>query len=797
MRGSPAFVIVAVSTFALGIGVTMAIFAAVNGILFRPLPYADPSSLHRIEVNTGGEGWYGSSVPEYLDFETDLRAWQAIGAYNAGEVTLGDTLSPHRAEAAFVTASLLPMLGVEPAMGRFFTEAEDLPSNASYVVLSWELWQNDYAGDPAVLDATVPLFGTAYTVVGIMPRGFSFPSPDTRAWFPLAINRANPNLRNNHFLNVVGRLTDGASPAVAASELNAYTERARIGYPEIYSERGFRTRVISLHESVVGEIRTPLIVLLGAVALVLLIACANVANLLLTRGETRRRELAVRAAMGASQGRLIRQLVTESLLLAAAGGAAGLMVAAVVLRGLVALAPGTVPRLDMVTLGGAPIALATIVVMLAGILFGAVPAFRATRGGARGALVRGGRGVVARRSSSRARRWLVVSQIAFAGIITIATGVMIRTLGNLERVDTGFEPQGVLTLSISPPFNRYQQPDQRIVFWRQVLDRLAAVSGVEAVGAVSVMPLSDLYNNLSLRVEGRVTTSIGDAPDGRVQYVTPGLADALGLRVLRGRFFTAADGPDSQPVVVVSETFANTFWPGQDPIGKTMKVFSEDYPWMTVIGVVADLKHDGLDQPAAPMWYVPTIQSATTAYGTPLQMFAVLRTAAPPASLVPAVRAAIAQVDRTAPISGVASLEGLVSESVSGRRFTTRLLESFGLLALLLACIGVYGVTALAVAERRGEIGLRKALGAGSASIAHLIARENVGVAAMGAGFGIAGGLIATRLMQSLLFGVGMVDPGTVVATLFVLALTVATAAAVPAWRAMRTEALVTLREEV
>jgi predicted permease len=317
------------------------------------------------------------------------------------------------------------------------------------------------------------------------------------------------------------------------------------------------------------------------------------------------------------------------------------------------------------------------------------------------------------------------------------------------------------------------------------------------VGATSVMPLSNLYSNLSLRVEGRVTTSIGDAPDGRVQYVTPGLAAALGLTLLSGRFFTDADGPASQPVVVVSESFAETFWPGQDPVGKTMKVFANTYPWMTVIGVVADLKHDRLDQPAAPMWYVPASQSATTAYGTPLQMFVVLKTAGSPAALVPAVRNAIARVDPTAPISRVELLEDVVTASVSGRKFTTRLLESFGALALLLACIGVYGVTALAVAERRGEIGLRKALGAGTGSIARLIARENMGVAATGTALGVGGGLVATRLMQSLLYGVGMVDPRTVIATLLVLTSTVAVAAALPAWRAMRTEALVTLREEV
>lgn len=796
LRNAAGMSLVAVTTFAVGVGATTAIFAAVQALLLRPLPYDEPENLYRIQVNTGGEGWYGSSVPEFIDFEQELRSFESIAAWTAGDVTLGDTLSPHRERAAFATAALLPMLGVEPAMGRFFTQAEETPDNSRYVLLSWDLWQRDYGGRREVVGEAIPLLGSRYVVLGVMPRGFAFPDATVRAWFPYGLNRADPDHRNNHYLNLVGRLRTGASPEAAAAELSAYTQRARADYPAIYSERGFRGRILSLHEAVVGDMRPPLLVLMGAVVLVLLIACVNVANLLLSQGESRRRELAVRAALGASRGRLIRQLMTESLLLAAAGGALGLAVATVVLRVLVRLAPPDVPRIESVSLGLWPLLFSVALIGGAGILFGTVPALRATRGLGSEGFIRG-RGVLAGRSVRRIRRSLVVSQIALAGILSVATGLMIRTLANLHAVDPGFDTGGVLSLAVSPQFNRYQEPDQRVAFWTEALDRLGGLPGVEAVGATSVMPLSNLYNNLSIRVEGRITTSIGDAPDARVQYVTPGLADALGLHLLEGRFLDRTDGPASRPVVVVSESFARTFWPAESAIGKTMKVFSDSYPWMTVVGVVADLKHDGLDQPPAPMWYVPTTQSATTAYGTPLQMFVILRTSGPPLALVPAVREALSRIDPTAPLSRIRPVQDLVETSIAGRVFTATLLRAFGLVALFLACIGVYGVTALAVTERRGEIGLRKALGAGSARILRLIAKEQLAVVGIGTAFGLGGGIVAARLMRSLLFGTGSADPLTMAGTLLLLIAAAAAATAIPSWRAIRTRALVSLRDEV
>ncbi len=790
---SPAFTLGAAFTFALGIGATTAIFAAVRGVLLEPLPYPDADRLYTIEVNTGGEGWYGSSIPEFLDYETSIDAFEAVGGWSSGDVTVGDSLAPVRVRAAFASASLLPLLGVQPAMGRFFTPEEETPSDNRYVVLDHALWHDAYGADRELIGATVPLFGVDYVVVGVMPEGFVFPDPAVRAWFPFGMNRADPPPRNNHFLRVVGRLHPGVTAERAADQLAAYAAGARADFPEIYSERGFRARLQSLHDSVVGDVRSPLTLLMLAVALILVIASVNVASLYVSRGESRRRELAVRASLGATRGRIVRQLVTESMLLASAGGVAGIGIASIAVGAIRRLAPPAMPRVDLIRMGAEPLALALLFTLLAGVLFGIATALRLLRHGGDEGIVRAGRGVVARRAGRRVRRGLVVVQVALASVVVMGAGLMMRTLAQLRSVDPGFRAAGAVTLTISPSFARYAQPEARVAIWDRLTESVAGIPGVTAVGATSALPLTDQYDNLSIRVEGRVTTSIGDAPDGRVQRVTPGLFEALGLRLVAGRTFTAADRADAHPVVVVSETFARQFWPGQDPLGKRMRVFAEGYPWLEVVGVVADVAHARLDLAAAPMWYVPLAQ-AQNAYGTPLQLYAVVRTAGDPAAVVPAVRAAVASVDPTAPVSRVRLLEDLLGESLAVRSFTLDLLRAFAFVALFLAFIGVYGVAMLSVAERRAEIGLRRTLGAGRRSIARLVAGEALVTVAIGAGAGLVAAVAAARFIEALLYGVGTADALTLAATALLLGVTALIAAFVPTWRALRIEPLTSLR---
>jgi putative ABC transport system permease protein len=793
---APVFTLMAGTTFAVGVGATTAIFAIAHTVLLKPLPYPDPHELQVIEVNTGGPGWYGSSEPEYLDYQDQLAAFEGVAAYRIGEVTMGDSLSPVRVRAALVSASLLPVLGVEPMIGRFFGADEETSANNRYVVLSHGMWQQAYGGARDLVGTTIPLFGVDYLVLGVMPPGFAFPDADVRAWFPYGMNRANPSPRNNHMLSVVARLRDGENAERAAAQLEAYTARAREEYPEIYSERGFRVRLRPFHESVVGEVRTPLVVLLGAVGLVLLIACVNVANLILTRAGSRRRELAVRAALGASQGRLIRQLATESMLLSTLGGVAGVGLALILIRMIVGWAPASIPRLDEVSIGAVPLLVAVLTIASAGLAFGMLPARSATRHVRDGSLARAGRGTVTRLSVVRLRRWLVASQVALAAIVTLGSGLMLRTLHNLRSIDPGFTAGNVLTLAVSPAAQRYAEPERRAAFWTELNERFAALPGVTGVGATSALPLSDQFDFLSIRVEGRVTTSIGDAPDARLQRVTPGLLEAMQIPLVRGRLFTDADRADATPVVIVSRSFAERFWPGEEPIGKQMKVFAERYPWLEVVGVVEDIPYDRLEGTREPMWYVPHAQ-AQNAYGTPLRMFAVLRTRAAPTEMLPAVREVLRDMDATVPISQAKLLQDVVDESIAGRTFTFDLLRSFCLVAIFLAGIGVYGVMMLSVGERTAEIALRRALGAGRGSIFSLVARENLVTVGLGAAAGLFVGLGVSRFLTGMLFGVGGVDAWALGATAAMLLATAVFASLIPLRRALGIEPVSSLHGEV
>ena len=786
-----------VLTLAVGIGATTAVGSAVRGILLAPLPYDDPEELVVVEVNTGGLGWYGMSVPEYLDLAEELDAFDDVAGWVAGTLVLGDSLRPRRVGVAFATPRLLPVLGVDPAVGRSWTAEESLAGGGRVAVISESLASELFPGADAA-GRSIRLTGSEYDVLGVMPEGFSFGGTDIDVWTPLGIDPQNPAPRANHFLTVVGRLAPSSHIAAAQAELDAYAARTRERYPESYAGRGFLTRMLPLHTWTVGATRTPLLVLLATAALVLLIACGNVANLLLARGEARVREMAVRSAVGAPRSRLVQQLLTEAAVLAAAGGLVGVVVAAVGIPALVRLAPAGTPRLDLVVLD-LPMLLATVVLTaLAGIAFGLIPAFRVGRGGAFNVEM-GSRGMAGRgRRAVQIRRTLLVAQVAMAAVLTVGSVLMVRTLGNLYATDLGLATERIVTLTLDADPGRYADAETRMVLYDELLTRVAAVPGTDGVAVSCVAPMTQPCGYLSLIVEGREGVSIGDAPDGVREIVTPSYFDVLGIRAIAGRLFAGDDHAEAPLVAVVNQTFANTIWPGESAVGRRFRMFVDGWPYMEVIGVVADVRNRGPDTEADPTFYVPVQQAATSAYALPATSSLIVRASSPdPMALVAGIREAVRAVDPDIAVSRIRSLDDIVGGTVALRSFTLRLLQLFTLAALFLAAVGVYGVMTIAVGERRREIGLRKALGARGHSLVRRVVLEGVALGAIGCAIGLGGGLLLARWMSSLLFGVAAVDPATWILTAGVLVGAAALSSAVPAWRAGRTDPMVTLRAEV
>jgi len=794
LRKNWVFTATAVGTLALGVGATTAVFSVTNAILFRPLPYPDAHRLAVIDTNTGGPGWYGSSQPEIMDFRDGLDSFESIGAGGRTRVTLADSTAPRRVDVALASSEVLPMFGVSPAMGRLFTAEEDLPGASRMLVVSHAFWRQELGGDPDAVGSVITLNGSPVEIIGVMPAGFAFPDRDVIGWSPLRLDPANPNSRANHNYPVIGRLKPGVSYEAAAAELAVHTARIREAYPENYEVRGYRTRLQSLHESTTGATRRPLLLLLGGALLVLLVACVNVSNLLLARGDARETELAVRGALGAGRLRVARQLLLESGLLAVAGGAVGVALAFAGIRGLVALAPPDLPRLDQVGMDTTAVLVSLGLVVGSLVLIGLVPAFHGVRSDLRSALgaTRGGSG----RRSKPLRRALVVSQLSLAGLLAIGAGIMLRTLSNLYDTDLGFRPERTLSLTVSPAGAGYPEDEDRAAFYRQVLAGIEAIPGVEAAGAHLQRPLDPQSQNWSLALEDAPPANISEAPDSWAQITTPGYFEAMGIPLLEGRLYTEADRSDGPPVVVINRTMARALWPDAPALGKRFRVFADGWPYMEVIGVVADVRAHGIDRPTEPRFYAPHAQAGRTAYFTPLEMHVTVRAAADPTGVVGAVRQAIAAVDPTAPVSDVRTMEDRVVASVADRRFITALLQAFGAVALVLAAVGVYGVMSLAVSDRARELGLRRALGAPGSSLVRMVLRESLILAVAGAALAVVGGAALGRLISGLLFEVSPTDPGTLLVVGVVLAATASLAAAIPAGRASRVDPMEVLRAE-
>ncbi len=796
---SPMFTGIAVLTLALGIGATTAIFSGVNGVLLRPLPYESPDQLTYVQVNSGiagGPTWYGTSEPEFHDLGSLVESFETVAAYSSGTFTVGDSTAVRRVRLMRSTASLLPMLGVPPLLGRTFTPEEDQPNGPRGLVLSYGMWQRDFGGDPDVLGRTLDIQGFPIPIVGVMPAGFEFPGLQWEAWGPLGLNVEDPWARNNHYLNALARLKPGVTRQAAQNEVDLLASRSTTDFPEFYPDPGYRIRLQSYHTRLVGDVAVPLYILMGAVGFVLLTACVNVANLLLARGEARKREMAIRTAMGASGARVARQLLTENFLLAASGGFAGIGVAFLGVKLLLAIVPDGLPRLNQIGIDGVVLGFSLLLVVGTGFLFGVIPALQATKPNLHETLKEGGHSHGGAKSGHALRRTLVVVQMALAVVLVAGAGIMLRSVLNMYRVDTGFTTENVLTLRLSPSSNKYNTSELRVAFYRGLLEQANALPGVAAAGAVGSLPLFGGTSNWSIVLEGQPVATVANAPAARVQQATPEYFDALGFTLLRGRLFTWDDVANSTGVVVINEAMARAHWPDEDPIGKRMRVFAGDPPWMEVIGVVKDVRYQAVNRDPEPRWYVPHAQGYRTAYVSPLGMTLVVRTTSDPNALVGPIRGLMASFDNSVPISQVQTMEQVFAVSVERERFVSTMLAAFGLLALFLAAVGVYGVISYAVSQRTHEIGLRMALGASGGNVLGQVVREGLVLSLIGVGVGLAGSILVSRAFESLVFGITPTDPLTYVGVIVVLTAVAAGASLIPARRASRVSPMVALREQ-
>ena len=804
----PGFTLVAVLTLALGIGANSAIFSVVNAVVLRPLPYAAPERLVALwgDLNQSGFEELELSAPEYADFRArGAHVFEDVAAFNVGGFNLTGAGEPERIQGVYATASLFPTLGVAPLRGRAYTAEEDRPGSDDVAVISHSLWRRRFGSDPAAVGKTVTLDGRPTTIVGVMPPDFRFPGHDTDVWKPAAFDAdlLSPNNRGSHFLSAVARLRPGFTLGRAREEVAALAraqgEENRNTYP-----RGFGASLRPLDEEVVGpSVRTSLFLMLFAVGALLLIACANVANLLLARAASRRKEVAVRTALGAGRARIMRQLLTESVLLSLAGGAAGLVLALWGVDLLVTLAPEGTPRVAEVGLDARVVAFTFGVSLLTGVVFGLAPALYASKVDLNESLKEGGRGGTEGASRGRLRGLLVVGEFALALVVLACAGLLVRSFARVLEERPGFDARGVLTMRLVLPESKYKSYDAHRAFYENLFARLRGLPGVEAVGANNLLPFNGSGGSRGFLIEGRPVPPGQPHPEEQLRFVTPGYFEALRVPLLRGRDLTERDVAGGTRVALVSRSMAERHWPGEEAIGKrfayaNIRRGSEHAPeWIEIVGVVGDVKHRGLDIDPRPEIYVPVYQPLFTNRPTPpLSLYVAVRTKGDPAALAPSVRREVAAVDPEQPLANVRTMEERVAGSVAERRFNMTLLGVFACVALALAAVGVYGVMAYAVARRTHEIGVRVALGAQRGDVVRLVLRQGMWLALAGVGCGVALAYAATRLMQGLLYGVSPTDPLTFAGVSALLAAAALLACLVPARRATKVDPMIALRYE-
>lgn len=799
----PGLTLVVVLTLALGIGANTALFSVINTVLLRPFAFAAPERLVRIwgvdgpraaQEGNAGRHDYLVSPNDFLDWKAESRAFEALAVYGGGGMTLNGAGDPVQVRAAVVSPDFFPLLGVPPLLGRFFENGPDGKPEQKVVVLSEPLWRRQFGADPGVLGRTVTLAGSPYTVIGVAPSGLEPPILEKRGamdlWQPLELS-APPFMRGARWLQVLGRLRPGASVEQAQAELDAINQRLEQAFPATNTGRG--ARVMPLADSLVQEVRPALLLLFGAVGFVLLIATANVANLLVARSATRQRELAIRSTLGATRGRLLLQLLIESLQVALVGGGLGLLLSLWATDLLVSLSGGELPRLQQVQVDGRVLAFALGISLSTGLLFGLLPALQGSRLGMRASSGAPGHGASAGRSQRWTRQALVAGEVALSLVLLVGAGLLLQSLWRLQRVDPGFQPDQVLTLELNTPRPATTRPEQVLATSHRLLDEVQALPGVLAAGTINLLPMGGVSwagTCQAVAVENRPAPS-GPAPCAEARTSSPGYFRAMGIPLQAGRLFDARDTEDRPRVVVINAAMARGFFPGEDPLGRRIAVGNPAQPtWLEIVGVVGDVRQFGPEKEPAPEFYQSQFQVPAWSYTL------VVRTERDLGTLPSAVREVVRRIDPEMPVYNVRTGEALLSGAVAQPRFRALLLGLFAVLAAVLAAVGIAGVVSWSVAQRTREIGIRVALGAQPRDVLRMVMGQGMSAVGVGVVLGLVGALALTRVLDGLLFGLSATDPATFVLGVAALTTTALLASYLPTRRALRVDPVVALRTE-
>jgi predicted permease len=817
---TPGFALVTVLTLALGIGANTAIFSIVSGVVLSPLGYPKPEQLMYLTSRFPNMGFdeFWVSPPEFFEFREINQSFSAVGAYTTGEVNLMAGERPRRVRSASVTDDLLTALGVQAAQGRLFAPGEtDVtappgppppgvppPQPARVAVLSHELWQGAYGGQP-MLGQMVEVNGVTREVIGILPPGADVMDSRTEIWLPIGLNPANRQNRGNHFLYLIGRLKDGVTPEAARAELDSLVANwgERVGVKQhVYSTDGHRLQMEPVQDQIVGGASRAIWVLQAAVGFVLLIACANLANLLLARAETRHREFAVRTALGAGRGRLLRQFMTEGVLLSLAGGALGLLLARAGVAALIVAYPDSLPRTQDVTVDPRVLLFTLAVSIGTGIVFGFAPLLHTRFSALAASLKEGGTRGATGAARHHVRRGLVMAEVALAVMLVIGAGLLLRTVYNLTTVDAGFDRSRLVTFQLTLPTVNYPQPPARAQYFQRLLERLRALPGIQAASAMSGLPPNRQVNANDTEIDNY--TAPEEGPFENVDYYQQVMTDyfeTMGIPLVQGRGFQPQDASSEGAVAVVNEALVRTFWKDLNPIGQRLRPMgppNAGIPWFTVVGVAKDVKQGGVDQKTGTEFYFLVDQTAQVpgVGQAPSTMNIVLRTTMQPEALAQTIESVVREADRSVPVVRLRDMDAVFADAIRRPRLLAQLLGGFAGLALLLAAIGTYGVLSYMVTERRREIGIRMALGAERGAVLGQVLKQGLVLAGVGVAAGLAGALGLTRLVTSLLFGVQPTDPVTIGAVVATIAIVAAAASLLPAWRASRVDPIVVLRDE-
>lgn len=787
LRRTPGFTAVIILTLALGIGATTGIFSVVNVILLRPLPYDNPDQLMVVWGTQPQLNKAPISPANFLDVKRRNTVFDQIAAYQVGSFNLTGASDALRLRGAIISTEVLPLLGIKPAAGRGFLAEEGQPANNQVAMLSYDLWQRSFGSDPNVVGQKLTLNNKPYTVIGVLPAKLQFLNWSD-LWVPLSFTPEQESLRDTHSLGVIARLKPTTSLEQAQSEMNSITNQLQQEHPK--SNTGIGVSLVSMREQLVGDIRPVLLVLLGVVGFVLLIACANVANLLLSKAALRQKEMGIRIALGAGRARVIRQLLTESALFSIVGGVLGLLIAYGGIKLLIAFGPTNIPRLKEIGIDTRVLIFTLGLSLLTSIIFGLVPALQASKPNLSETLKAGGRSSASGVYSQRHRMLLVISEVALALLLSIGAGLMVRSFLSVQNVSPGFDPEHVLSLRITLPAAKYAAEHQRVSFFQQFLEQVKTVPGVQSAGAVNDLPLAGPGSSTSFSIKGRPKE--GQNPLTEYRIITPDYFRAMDIPLVSGRTFSETDDDKHPRVIIINETMARRFFPNQNPIGNYLAL-SGPPDEREIVGVVQDVRDYGLDAEVKPESYIPYSQGGPS-YLKYTSLTVVIRAAVPPEPLAAAVREKVRGLDKDQPIYSVKTMQEVVSNSVSQRLFNMSLISIFSVVALILAAIGIYGVIAYSVTQRTHEIGIRMALGAKRRDVLWLVVSQGMIQAVIGVAIGLAAAFILTRVMSSLLYGISPLDPITFAGFSILLLLVALMASYLPARRAARINPIGALR---